>query len=151
VFPADYLKKIPPSRLLPAGYIVNTAPSSHDGEHWVAFYFTEDTAEFFDSYGQDPKPEMVKFLASYGHRSWATNGRRLQGSLSTVCGQYCIFFLTLRTRGWSMKEIDGQFGVEYEWNDNLVAAFVNKHFRLNTKVLNYDFIIQSVCPFVAIH
>jgi hypothetical protein len=150
VYPIDYLKDLPTSCLLPAAYVVNTAPSSHDGIHWVSFYFTDEGAEFFDSYGCEPKkPEMTKFLQCYGHLDWTRNHKRLQGSGSTVCGQFAIFFITLRARGWTMKEIEKQFGDDYKWNDGLVTAFANKHFNLNTKEINYDFLIQSVCPLEA--
>jgi hypothetical protein len=151
VFPLDYLKTAArASMTLPAGYIVNTAPSTHDGKHWVAFYFTEGGAEYFDSYGFKPtKPELLKFLKVHGHSRWTMNSQRLQGSLSTVCGQHCIFYLTLRARGWSAKEIGEQFGQERDWNDGMVKAFVNKHFNLNTKEIDYEFIIQTVCPLEA--
>ena len=150
VFPLDKLKGLPSSKSLPAGYIANTAPSTHAGKHWVAFYFTEDGAEFFDSYGFAPaRPQMTKLLKAYGDKKWKRNKLRLQGNFSTVCGQYCIFYLTLRARGWTMKEIEGEFGDDTERNDGLVRKFVNKHFNLNTEEINFDFIIQSVCPLVA--
>ena len=148
VFPVDKIKLLPQNKLLPAGYIVNTAPSSHDGKHWVAFYFSENHAEFFDSYGFEPKkPEMTKFLKSYGHsdETIKKTNVRLQGNWTTVCGQYCVFFLTLRSRGWSYDEIMKTFSEkDYEWNDGLVQSFVNKHFNLNTDVINYRFVLQSV-------
>ena len=145
VYPIDHIKTLPDSSDLPAAYIVNTAPSTHSGEHWVAFYFpSTGKSELFDSYGYGPKsPEMTTFLKSYGHGGWIKNARRLQGSLTTVCGQYCVFLLTLRARGKTLSEIEEYFE-DPEWNDGLVKRFVNKHFKLDTKILNYKFLLQSV-------
>ena len=146
VFPRDLLKQ--QSTILPAGYIANTAPSGHSGEHWVAFFFPADgdSAEFFDSYAFNVAPDFKKFLKAYGHKNWIGLDRRIQGGLTTVCGQHCIFFLTLRARGWTMKEIMKQFEEVTNWNDSLVAAFVNKHHGTDTKVIDYDFVVQSCGP-----
>ena len=35
-------------------YIVNSAPASAKGEHWLAIRLLPDAVEFFDSYGQAP-------------------------------------------------------------------------------------------------
>ena len=53
VFPRDKL----PNRLkYPCSFIVNTDPSNLSGQHWLAFYFSENKhCTFFDSYGQPPE------------------------------------------------------------------------------------------------
>ena len=152
VFPSDALA-ILVKQLLPACYVVNLDPSSKPGSHWVCFYFPDnlaDPAEYFDSYGQPvQKGAMERFWRKYGHKSCATSKKRLQGYFSTACGQYCIYYLTLRCRGYTMNEVCNFFtDSNYNWNDSMVVAFVNKHYRLNTIRTDYDFIVQRVLPYV---
>ena len=62
VFAADQL----PTKEFPGGYIVNTDTSSQPGQHWVAFFTTEEGTECFDSFGENPSayseyiPEWLK-------------------------------------------------------------------------------------------
>ena len=35
-------------------YVVNTAPYTHPGLHWIALFVKDGTIEYFDSYGVDP-------------------------------------------------------------------------------------------------
>lgn len=72
VFPSDVLKTVVKHRTLPTCYVVNTDPASKPGEHWVAFYFPAcltDKVEYFDSFGQPPKPAFLQFAKKYGHSS----------------------------------------------------------------------------------
>jgi hypothetical protein len=47
--------ELPSKVKYPACFIINTAPRSHEGEHWLAFYYDEKGhADFFDSYGFPP-------------------------------------------------------------------------------------------------
>ena len=39
--------------------ICNTQPSDQSGEHWVLFFFEEDSVDFYDSLGKD--------ITEYGH------------------------------------------------------------------------------------
>ncbi len=51
VFAADQIAE----KEYPGAYIVNTDTSKGSGEHWVAFYCTENgQLEAFDSFGKNP-------------------------------------------------------------------------------------------------
>ena len=57
------------NRLLPIEeglYVVNTAPHTHPGLHWIALFVKDDTIEYFDSYGGDPPSTL---------RQWGKNKR----------------------------------------------------------------------------
>ena len=93
VFAADQLPKI---NTFPCGFVANTDPITEPGTHWVSFYFPSlGKAEFFDSYGHRPEHYGFKL---YDIETW--NNRKLQSSLSEVCGQYCIFYLYHKSRGY---------------------------------------------------
>ena len=76
--------------------IINTDPISKPGQHWVASMKRSDGSGkclFFDSYGNSP--------STYNRQLWKPlercdrNEKDYQQTLSTVCGDYCVFFLKL--------------------------------------------------------
>lgn len=82
----------------PCCFIMNTKPAPLSG-HWLAFYLLSPTRlEFFDSLGFP--------LAHYAHLSsyfsqfisvHSNTNNILQSSNSSLCGEYCIAFLQLRS------------------------------------------------------
>ena len=125
VFAADEL----PEKIdtFPCGFVANTDPSTEPGTHWVVFYFpSHGEGEFFDSYGYPPEDYGEPFK-SYKIGIW--NKRKIQSSWSEVCGQYCIFYLYHRSRGYSMNKIVNLFSNNTELNDCNVACYVKKHFN----------------------
>ncbi len=101
VFAADQI----PSKVFPGAYIVNTDDWSEPGQHWVAFFLVDGEIECFDSFGENP--------AKYSNHieKWIENDYKivqcetLQSRDSTVCGQYCMYFVLLRSYGFTYKDI----------------------------------------------
>jgi hypothetical protein len=133
VFAADTIQR---GTRLPESYIVNCSPSSDGGSHWVAFYQeSESQLEVFDSFGNPldyynkqllkDLPESVVLLQQ---------AQRLQQHSSTVCGQYCLFFILKRSLGISYKELIHLFTDNCAANDKMVCQFVNCYFKLQTPV-----------------
>ena len=105
VFAADELPEIIDAS--PCGFVANTDPSTEPGTHWLAFYYpSRGERGFFDSYGYPPDNYGEAFKL-YGVETW--NKRKIQSSWSTVCGQYCIFYLYYKSRGYSMNKIVNMF------------------------------------------
>ncbi len=119
VFPAD---KIPIVEYKPAAFIANTDPSTMPGQHWVAFFFSENQSEYFDSYGIPPRPDFEVYLKKLGEYKY--NDVTLQDFNTTVCGQYCIYFLHFRCQGYTMNEIIDFLNKKPNKNDVLVRDFV---------------------------
>ena len=99
VFAADELPSPPSSEN--SCYIVNSAPASSKGEHWLAVRFLPNEVEFFDSYGQQPwdYPLLLAWLqevmkTSHRHRLLYYR-QRIQGP-HAYCGAYCFYFLCER-------------------------------------------------------
>ncbi len=105
----------------PSAFVANNHPLSKPGEHWVAFY-VDDVVEYFDSYGLPPLDVFKKYLKKFSQVKH--NTVTLQDFNSTVCGQYCIFFLHYRCRGYSMDEIVSFLNSKPNKNDDLVEDFV---------------------------
>ena len=122
VFPRDRLPEI---NKFPSSLVFNTDPSTLPGAHWIAMYIDEyQKCTFFDSFGF--KPDFFG-LESYLNRISSNveyNSKRLQGSNSSTCGHYCIFFILLKSRNFSLETI--------------LDMFSKSNFKLN------DFLIRNV-------
>ena len=142
VFSCDNLPK--QIKTFPSALVANTQPSTKSGEHWVAFYFISPSqAEYFCSYGRPPTVSAFKqLLRGY---NWANNQKRVQGNFSSVCGQYCIYYLLKRCKGLSMAEITHQFSDNYEENDELIKCYINDTFDLDTMQYDVDYLSQQIC------
>ena len=119
-------------RNLPVSYVFNTDNSESPGSHWVAVYLTESRVEYFDSYGFPPTRLMLgNKLISFLHRQSKRihfNAERLQSPNTAVCGQYCVLFLQLRSRGCSMKKIVSEL-TSLRRRDHRVHQWVEAYFK----------------------
>ena len=114
-------------------YIFNTDPIAKPGTHWQArFTETDGAVEQFDSYGRPSQTD------SY-------NLKRIQGPLSSSCGQYCLYYLCHKARGRRMKEIVNDFSTDYVLNDLCVTEFINRNFNLNTETYNLLHVMSQIC------
>lgn len=99
--PAD---RIPFSGMHPYTVVVNTDVASRPGHHWVAIYApSPTTVEYFDSYGDPPTDRILDYLQRFD--VIRRNTDVLQSLMSSVCGQYCIYFILKRAAGESFDSI----------------------------------------------
>jgi hypothetical protein len=111
----------------PSMFIVNIDQSDQPGSHWVSFYFPESgAAEFFDSMGKPPEHYHIyykNFLIAYGS-SYLHNLNRIQDYNTSLCGEYCIYFLIHRSENMSYEKILVQFcGDNYFLNDYKIMKY----------------------------
>ena len=98
----------------PTAIVCNTHDADRPGEHWIAVYVNE-IGDYFDPYGLQPQHiEFTNFMNEQCSEL-APNDRRLHSTLSTVCGQYCVAFLTLRCRNVSMHAFTCLFTCLFDW------------------------------------
>lgn len=130
------LDELPREKIVrPCLIISNTAPSSHSGKHWVGFYFKagSNRAEFFDSFGRAPTQKQFKQFLDNNSTSFIINSKRLQSSVSNVCGAYCVVFLYFRSRCASMTKFLKNFNVQTpELND---IKILQMYAKLSEKLL----------------
>ena len=65
IFSIDTLKEI---KEKPDLFICNTDPSDQPGEHWVLFFFNENSVDFYDSLGCDITyygSKFINFIKNY--------------------------------------------------------------------------------------
>ena len=84
-------------------YIINTDNSDKPGEHWVALYFKDDKAIYFDSYGQPPLEDYILPFIQRNTTTGRETTEMLQSPWSKVCGMYCIYILHQLSRGLDLK------------------------------------------------
>lgn len=90
----------------PSFIICNTDNSDGTGIHWFVVYYEDyNHVELFDSFALLSIDEtlMNKIISLAPNMTY--NDTVIQGSNSSVCGQYCIIFLLLRSRGHSFHQI----------------------------------------------
>lgn len=148
VFPSD---RIPDFRQLKNrrayALIVNLDESQHAGSHWIAIYLPKhrnEWAEYFDSYGRPPTiPSFLKLLKKY--KGYVFNNDILQSPYSTVCGQYCLFYLCHRAKKERIPSILRYFRNQSKYtNDILVNRYVRRYFRTNLKLCDIPFIGRQI-------
>jgi len=84
--------------------VANLDPSYKPGSHWVALRISssdDSLPEYFDSFGFDAPPRIERYL----NRNYMFQDEQLQSELSTVCGQWCIFYVWKRTQGFTLEDI----------------------------------------------
>ena len=101
-------------------YVCNTDLSSKPGDHWVVLHAAAEGWEYFDSLGGAINhDEFAQFLdGEYRYVSVQT-----QELLSSVCGEYCIFCISLRVRDHSMDDIVHVLDIQGEDSDRFVTCF----------------------------
>ena len=117
-------------RRLPTVLIVNTAPSSHSGLHWLAIYITEDRdGFFFDSFGNEPRyggfPQIIHMFLSRNCKKLTYSVRQVQDLNATTCGEHCIFFLA-KIQKYSYERVLNMYSNNLYCNDVMVCEFVKK-------------------------
>lgn len=140
-FAADTL---PPTKEFPGAYIANTQPSNQSGEHWVAFYCVSDSIECFDSFGANPAVYSPHIKIWLDDEYKIIQKEVIQSNMSTVCGQYCMFFVLLRCNGFSYQDTLSIFTKNRSVNDRFVCKFINKYFMLHKSVTDKKFLLDSL-------
>ena len=120
VYSADNLPETPSNGSV---LICNTDPEHLPGRHWIGMYLKEGEGEYFDSYGREPPRSFADYLSKHcGH--WTYSTRQIQSAISSFCGQYCVYFVKLRSRGVDLCRIISVFSRDTGLNDVLVHRIV---------------------------
>jgi hypothetical protein len=87
------------------GMVMNTAPSTSKGEHWVAVFADLrpgiERIVYFDSYSYQPEREIRKLMLHWSKQWQAITGHGLKAEYNAIthqkknseCGIYSIYFL----------------------------------------------------------
>lgn len=146
VMPRDIFLK---TDIHPGIYICNTDPSDKPGEHWVAIQVDSSfKCEYFDSYGIKPFYKDLHSKLESIDQHFLSNKFCLQGLTTTVCGDYCIVYTLLKSRGYTLSSIINIFSTlkTTEARDHIVRYFT--HFTYpEISSSKSDIHVQAVKPF----
>lgn len=81
--------------------IINTAPITKPGEHWVSGFITFDNfqshIDYFDSYGNEPLGDIRDLLYHLAQSPCTLNWNRIRLQQNNyACGWYCIWYTMRR-------------------------------------------------------
>jgi hypothetical protein len=110
----------------PVFYIVNTDPSYMPGKHWIVIFVGEEV-EYFDPLGEAPNSLMEHYLWRINPNGYLRNNKRVQGSRSNNCGQFCLYYSYYRVRNYTMQCILNSLTLDYAYNDYIVDQFVDNY------------------------
>ena len=95
-------------------------------EHWVACCCDNNEAECFGSYGKNPT-DYSDYIAKWVDDEYQViQIEVLQADDSTVCGQYCMFFILVRAYGFSYQDVLSALTSDSRVNDKFICKFINK-------------------------
>lgn len=128
VFPTEFVEEIEDDKL----YIFNTQDSSQGGIHWIAVSTLDGEKEFFDSYGHKPTKHNPSwtFLDKFRRSK-----RQLQQYNTTVCGDYCLFYILRKSLGENLASVVKSFSDDLENNDEQIYLCMHSIFPT---ILNDD-------------
>ena len=127
IYSSNTLKEI---KERPDLIICNTDPSNKPGEHWVLFFFNQNSVDFFDSLGREIKyygSVFLDFIANFVS-NYQQCLKRTQPVNSDLCGQYCLYYAYAKCNGFSMEEIIHNIS-----DSEYVVNFVNKNYYICPK------------------
>jgi len=100
VFAEDTIQLLKISTAAQYFIIVNTAPSKHQGKHWlVLFKPLNGKCIFIDNFGHQPEFYTTNIRIAFdtmrtqsSTKSYEYIPVKLQSDTSNICGIYCVFF-----------------------------------------------------------
>ena len=110
-------------------FIVNDQEHWKIGNHWLLVVILPQETTFFDSFARSLKNyAMDKYLYEM-KRQVVVNVMVLQGPLSNVCGEFCMFFGYFLCRGWRLADILKYFNEDLSFNGKAVYLRVQQLFQ----------------------
>ena len=96
---------------------------------WLSTSRVRITGNFFDSYGYPPEhlAEDFEVFLTRNVENWEHNSKKVQGDFSTVCRQFCLFYLY----------------------DAMVNRFVNDAYNANFETIDLEYLTDQIArPFI---
>ena len=121
-------------------FICNLSKAEHTGTHWIAIYSDGSYMDIFDSYcaiKNRVTTSRLKKLSNNMNLPIRYNRKRLQSDISNVCGHYCIAFIILRSKNYTIRQISSLFSSNFEKNDHHIRKYVTPFIYSSKKKRNF--------------
>jgi hypothetical protein len=108
----------------PIGLIVNTAPKTHPGEHWLAIFIDKSKiGYYFDSFGRQPNDHSILAFLRRNCTKIHCNQRQIQHLNSTKCGQFSAVYLKFRFAGCMSETFLSLFNHDLSLNEYIIESY----------------------------
>lgn len=119
-------------------YICNEEPSTKSGSHWMLIVTKPKETYFIDSFGKTPGYYgLLAKLKRLKNKIFSLE-YAIQDSLSTLCGEYCLFYAYHICRDFPLDFVNSFFTNDYVRNDQNVKEFIWRKFpgheRISTNI-----------------
>jgi Adenovirus endoprotease len=123
VYAADTL---PSKIIIPVGLIVNTAPKTNPGDHWVAIFIDgRRNGYYFDSFGRPPMVQSILTFLRRNSINLMHNTKQIQHLNSTKCGQFSAVYLKFRFASATPKRFLDLFNHDLSLNEKIINSYYN--------------------------
>lgn len=110
-------------------FIANLDPHTLPGSHWVAIFFRNKKAYYFDSYGFPPSNKKILHFLKTNSNCVFYNRITFQDVYTTTCGYFCLYFLFQCVREFDMDDLDLN---NKKKNELFIRKFVQQKFKKHT-------------------
>ena len=109
---------IPPPKGVAAAFVVNTDPRNEPGEHWIALVVKKNKAIYFDPFGFPPLvPQIQAYLTAHASQGIKYSAATLQQPGASTCGWWCVAFVHLYSKGFTLKRFLSLFSKSLTENE----------------------------------
>ena len=103
-------------------YVINLDEYEDAGIHWIALYVKNNKFIYFDSFGVEHVPKVIKRFI--GHKNTKTNIFRIQADNSIMSGYFCIGFINFMFAGRSLIDFTSLFSpYDFKKNDKIIFSY----------------------------
>ena len=96
------------------------------GNHWVLVVMLPHEVIFFDSFAKSPRHNAIDKHLHKIKRKIIIDRMVLQGPLSNVCGEFCMFFGFFLCRGYRLEVILKHFSEDFSSTEKAVYLQIQK-------------------------
>ena len=121
-FNGVYFRESLPDKIKDRTYVINLDEYSDIGTHRVALHVNSNDITYFDSFGVEHIPKVIKTFIS--NKNIKTNIFRTQEYDSIMCGYFCIGFINFMLAGKTLTDFTNLFSpYDFYKNDNIILAY----------------------------
>ena len=121
----------------PSYMVCNLSPEGSVGSHWIGIELLQKDILYFDSLGGVcHSPNILKFMALQGYKTYRYLSSPVQSVFSNHCGYFVMAFFIARWGGMTSGDFTASLSIRLEKNDGIVRAIV-ENFCKQIMIMSY--------------